>query len=86
VADVVVSCATQFVAGEARFSPGVFYDSVRPLLRGDPVGGSAITVYPEIKYANLYHWLFGDLKFMQASLGYSLPILAYPYSKNAAAP
>jgi hypothetical protein len=43
-------------------------------------------VYPEIKYANLYHWLFGDLKFMQASLGYSLPILAYPYSKNAAAP
>src|ERR1700728_1086744 len=85
-ADVVVSCVTQFVAGEARFSPGVFHGSVKPLLRVNPVGGSAITVHPEIKYANLYHWLFGDVKYMQATLGYSLPILAYPYAKDAVTP
>jgi|CZKD01.1.fsa_nt_gi hypothetical protein len=86
VADLVVSCATQFVAGEARFSPRVFHGSVRPLLRGDPVGGSAIAIYPEVKYANLYHWLFEDLKFMRGAVGYGLPILSYPYSKDAVTP
>ena len=86
VADVIVSCATQFVAGEPRFSPNMFSDQIRPLLRGDPIGGSAIAVHPEIRYANLYHWLFGDSQFMRGTLGFSLPISEYPYSKNAATP
>lgn len=86
VADVIVSCATQFVAGEPRFSPGVFRDRIRPLMRGNPLGGSAITLHPEARYANLYHWLFGDLKFMRGAFGYSLPDLAYPYLKDDSTP
>jgi hypothetical protein len=87
VADVLVSCATQFVAGETRFSPGVFNGWIRPLLRGDPIGGSAIAVHPEAKYANLYHWLFGDTSFTRGAVSYQqLPDPAYPYAKNAYTP
>ncbi len=85
-ADVVVSCATQFLAGEARYSPHIFNTSVRPLLRVSPIGGTAIALYPETRYANLYHWMLGDSVFMERALGHPLPDPKYPYLRDANTP
>jgi hypothetical protein len=85
-ADVIVSCATQFLAGEAQYSPHIFNTSVRPLLKTDPIGGSAIALHPEARYANLYHWLIGDSVFMERALGHPLPDPKYPYLEDADTP
>lgn len=61
LADVVVSCTTARVSGEAMYSPPVF-QAIRPLFRkgfGGQTGGVGIKIHP-CKYVNLYHWLLGD--------------------------
>jgi uncharacterized protein DUF3800 len=85
-ADVVVSCATQFLAGEAQYSPHIFNASVRPLLKVSPIGGTAIALHPETRYANLYHWILGDPVFMERALGHALPDPKYPYLRDANTP
>ena len=85
-ADVVVSCATQFLAGEGQYSPHIFNTFVRPLLRVSPIGGTAIALYPESRYANLYYWMLGDSVFMERALGHPLPDPKYPYLRDANTP
>lgn len=85
-ADVAVSCATQFLAGKTQYSPHIFNTLVRPLLRVSPIGGVAIGLHPETKYANLYHWALGDSIFMEVALGRPLPDPRYPYARDPNTP
>lgn len=83
VADVITSCTTAFVAGEDEFSPPVF-DIVKQILVNENgrIGGFGLKIHPDMKYANLYHWLVGDSHFWKHSLGVPLPLKGYPYSSS----
>lgn len=87
VADVITSCTTAFVAGEDEFSPPIF-DTVKQLLVNENgrIGGFGLKIHPDIKYANLYHWLVGDSHFWKHSMGVPLPIKSYPYSSGPNSP
>ena len=82
-ADVVTSCTRAVVAGEKKFSPPVF-NAVKPILRSDlgRVGGVGLKIHPDVKYANLYHWLLGDAFFKKESMRISLPLSTLPYASN----
>lgn len=75
LADVVTSCATNFVAGEDKWSPLIFREGVLPLLRFDYgcIGGRGLKIHPDLRYGNLYHWLLGDEMFVRYQGGCSLP-------------
>lgn len=83
VADVVTSCTTAAVSGEAQFSPPVFA-SVKGLLakKGDRIGGVGLKLHPYFMYANLYHWLVGDSHFWKSGTRFPLPLACYPYSSH----
>lgn len=83
LADVITSCTTQYVAGETQYSPPVF-ELIRPLLRSDNdrIGGVGLKIHPDLKYANLYHWLLGDEVFWKGISGYSLPLSNLCYSSD----
>ncbi|MEW6233637.1 MAG: DUF3800 domain-containing protein [Chloroflexota bacterium] len=82
-ADVVSSCTVAAVGGEARFSPPVFA-LIKRLLFSDMgrIGGVGLKIHPDYRYANLYHWLLGDLHFWKAGAGVSLPLTDRPYSSD----
>jgi hypothetical protein len=89
LADVVTSCATSFVAGEARYAPRIFRDGILPMLRSDYgcVGGRGLKIHPDLRYGNLYHWLLDDEVFVRYQAGVSLPhrrFTAYRESPNVA--
>lgn len=75
LADVITSCATSYVAGEARWAPKIFSEGVLPLLRSDSdcVGGRGLKLHPDLRYGNLYHWLLGDEKFVRYDSDFQLP-------------
>jgi len=82
VSDVVTSCTLAVVAGESRFSPPVF-EFVKPLLfsEGDRIGGIGLKIHPDLKYANLYHWLLGDEYLIRFGTQVTrLPHSSRPYS------
>jgi hypothetical protein len=83
LADVVTSCTTAIVAGEATFSPPVF-DPIRELLleEGGRIGGVGLKIHPDYKYVNLYHWLLGDEYLRRGSLGTPLPMDGHRYSSS----
>lgn len=87
VADVVTSCTLARVGGETPFSVPVF-DSIRPLLATDEdrCGGVGLKIHPHLLYANLYHWLLGDGKFMKQGIGYRLPLADHPYRSDPSQP
>lgn len=74
LADIITSCSTAFVAGERRFSPPIF-ELIKPIFARDldRVGGVGLKIHPDLKYANLYHWLLGDTTFWKRGSGISLP-------------
>jgi hypothetical protein len=82
-ADVVVGCTCAYVAGEDRHSPPVF-EGIRDLLvkDGRRVGGVGLKLHPDIKYANLYHWLLGDSHIWKGMVGHPLPLGEFPYSED----
>jgi len=84
VADVVTSCTTAVVSGETRFAPPIF-NTVRDLLvkEGSRCGGIGLKLHPDLKYANLYHWLVGDTTFWKGNVGLPLPLPKLPYSLNS---
>jgi hypothetical protein len=89
LADVVTSCTTNFVAGEAKYAPRIFHDGVQPMLRSDYgcIGGRGLKIHPDLRYGNLYHWLLGDEVFVRYQAGVSLPhrrFTAYRESPNVA--
>lgn len=79
LADVITSCTTAYVGGEQIHAPPVV-EKVKPLLAADMdrVGGIGVKIHPDFKYANLYHWLFGDTHYCRQNLGYPYPI-SRPY-------
>ena len=87
LADVVCSCTTPLVAGEAMHSPAVF-ELIRPLLHSElqRVGGVGLKLHPDARYANLYHWLVGDTHFVRYPTGLPLPHRSYPYSTSPEIP
>ncbi|HHV63161.1 MAG TPA: DUF3800 domain-containing protein [Firmicutes bacterium] len=87
LADVVTSCSLAFVAGENRFAPRIF-DAVKRLLdRGvGRVGGIALKIHPDLRYANLYGWLLGDSDFTRHGVIYSLPAKNFPYATSPDSP
>ncbi len=83
-ADVFTSCLTGYVGGENRFSPPVA-TALRPLIRESlgRVGGVGIKIHPDYRYANLYHWLFGDGYLVKGNIGTPLPLGTRPYATDA---
>lgn len=80
LADVIVSCTTARISGEATYSPPVF-QMIRPLFRkgfGGQTGGVGIKIHP-CKFVNLYHWLLGDTTAKIGSVWHILPTPNRPY-------
>jgi hypothetical protein len=79
-ADLITSATLAYVAGESRYSPTIF-ELIKPLFRKDMgrVAGYGVKIHPDIKYVNLYHWLFGDEVFKKGNLGHLLPMEKHPY-------
>jgi hypothetical protein len=84
LADLITSCTTATVAGELRWTPPVFA-AIRPLLRSDGgrIGGTGLKIHPADRFANLYHWLVGDVDYVHHSTSYKLPLPRYPYATGA---
>jgi len=84
LADVVTGCVSARVAGEHKFSPFVF-DMVKPLFRRDAgrIGGVGLKIHPDLRYANLYHWLVGDDVIYKGWNGFRLPSERLLYYENA---
>lgn len=81
LADVITSCSTAYVGGESRFSPPVFKEikQIFPKESGR-ISGVGLKLHPDLKYANLYHWLVGDDIFWKHSTGLPLPWPEIPYN------
>lgn len=79
LADVITSCATSYVAGEARWAPKIFREGVLPLLRSDNgcVGGRGLKLHPDLRYGNLYHWLLDDERFVRHPKRIRLPSTSF---------
>ncbi|HXF95586.1 MAG TPA: DUF3800 domain-containing protein [Gemmatimonadales bacterium] len=84
LADVVTACVSARVAGEHTFSPVVF-EKVKPLFRrdGERIGGVGLKIHPDLRYANLYHWLLGDNVIFKGWNGWPLPRDQMLYAENA---
>jgi len=87
LADVVCSCTTAVVAGEASFSPPIF-ERIKPFLHSvsGRTGGVGLKLHPDFRYANLYHWLLGDAYLMRGNTGMPLPYPVIPYSTSPDVP
>jgi len=87
VADIITSCTMAFVAGENQFSPPVFAEVRAALLSNlGRIGGVGLKLHPDFIFANLYHWLVGDMDFWKLGMGVSLPLPTRPYSRGPDAP
>lgn len=80
LADLVTSCTVARVRGESRYSPRIF-EGIRPLLRSDGsrLGGVGLKLHPDLKYANLYHWLLGDTHWHKGGQTCALPCSEMPF-------
>lgn len=82
-ADLITACTLQYLCGEKRFTPPVM-KYIKPLFLSewDRIGGVGVKLHPDFKYANLYHWLFGDSQLIKGMTGYSLPLSYRPFSSS----
>jgi hypothetical protein len=83
LADLVTSCCTARISGEAVYSPPIFEKiiSLCPEEFGRK-GGTSFKIHPDFKYANLYHWILGDSHFVRFQNGWPLPFSHRPYCQN----
>ena len=83
-ADLVISITGAIVAGHEKFAEE-FWPDVRSLLRkeGGRIGGVGLKLHPDLKYANLYHWLGGDDYFWRFNSGYPMPLSNRPFATSA---
>lgn len=86
-ADLVTGCSLSYIAGERTYSPAIF-EHIKPLLRRNSgrTGGVGMKLYPDVKYANLYHWLLEDSHFWRMNVGMPLPHGRFPYAAAPDAP
>ena len=87
LADVIASCTIACVAGESQYAPPVF-EFIKPIFAKDRdrIGGIGLKLHPDLKYANLYHWLVGDTHFWKGSTGYPLPGKFFKYATSPVVP
>ena len=87
LADVVVSCTTQFVSGEDKHAPAIF-GHIRAIMdaEGGRTGGYGLKLHPDGRYGNLYHWLVGDDTFWKHHAGIPLPWSGLLYGDNCDEP
>jgi hypothetical protein len=83
VADLITGCTLAYLCGESRYSPPVM-EYIKPLFLSewDRVGGVGVKLHPDFKYANLYHWLFGDPHIIWGRTGHPLPLPYRPFSTS----
>lgn len=81
LADLIVGCTLAFVGGEKTYSPPLFTNGIKPLLRRERgrIGGVGLKLHADLRYANLYHWLLGDTHFHKANVGHPIPADGYAY-------
>jgi hypothetical protein len=82
LADLIVGCSVAYVGGEKTYSPDLFENHIRGLLRradDGRIGGFGLKLHPDITYVNLYHWLLGDTHFHKYGVGNPLPLENHPY-------
>ena len=84
LADVVTSCAVARVAGEEDFSPLIFSFVKELLVKSDRVtiGGFGLKIHPDYVFRNLYHWLCGDVSFIDDGEEITLPDSRRPYCSD----
>jgi hypothetical protein len=89
LADLVTSCTVAHIAGEDKYSPRAFA-RIRPLFceESGRIGGVGLKIHPDLKYANLYHWVAGDEYMVRGNVGIPYPILgpAQLYTKGPLVP
>jgi len=80
LADIITSCTTARVAGEHTHSPEIF-EFLKPIFHRDlgRIGGVGVKLHPDLRYANLYHWLLGDSHWYKRNIGTPLPYKGIPY-------
>lgn len=82
LADLIVGCTLAYVGGETNYSPPLFENHIKGLLRCETdrrIGGIGLKLHPDITYVNLYHWLLGDMTFWKSGNGFTLPKERHPY-------
>ena len=79
-ADLVVSCLTAYVVGEATYSPAIV-EWLLPLfpVAYDRRAGYSIKIHPSYNFANLHHWLFGESHFLRDQVGTPMPMKGWGY-------
>ena len=82
-ADLVTGCTLAYVCGEQNFSPPLMQFLTPMFLRiNDRIGGVGVKLHPYMKYANLYHWLFGDTHYWRMNTGLPMPLENIAFSKS----
>jgi hypothetical protein len=86
LADLVVGCTVAYVSGEDEYSPPLFEQHIKGMLRedGGRIGGVGLKLHPDFCFANLYHWLVGDDFFWKANSGWRLPMNGRAYVNSPA--
>lgn len=81
LADLIVGCTVACVSGEDEYSPALFDEQIKGMLRkeGGRIGGVGLKLHPDYCFANLYHWLLGDTTFWKGNGGRVLPMKGWPY-------
>ncbi len=86
-ADIITGATLAAVGGELTFSKPVIED-LMPIYRRSlgRVGGYGVKIHPDYRYANLYHWIFGDKDYAKLNTGWPLPMPYRPYSTDPGIP
>lgn len=87
VADLVTGATLAAVGGEFTFSVPLVQE-LKPIYRRElgRIGGCGVKIHPDYRYANLYHWIFGDRDFIRFNSGRPLPLLDRPYAAGPGTP
>lgn len=84
LADVVTSATLAYVAGESNYSPAIWRE-IAPLMRkdGGRIGGKGVKIHPDLRYGNLYHWLFDDAHIRRGVGWVTLPDASIAYAATS---
>lgn len=86
-ADLVTSCLTAYVGGEATHSPSIAERLLSILPHSLGVrGGRSVKLHPYYNFVNLYHWLLGDSNDGYFQGSNVLPLANRPYATDPMVP
>lgn len=83
LADIFTSSTLARIAGENKYSPPVV-NKLKAMLysRHGRIGGFGAKLHPARKYANLYHWVFGDSDIWHNSRSHVAPHPGIAFSSS----